>query len=274
MQEPPFETTIGSFGFRDTVGDVARVIRVHFVRPPNDIGRAPIVIAMHGLDRAAKDFRDVMIAGAQRNGQIVLVPEFDPHQFPGIHAYNFGGVRLPPPVSTVLPREQWTFGVIDRLFAFARRALRSDRTDFDLFGNSAGAQFVLRYLALSEAPNVDRVVAANSGIYMLPELGIDYPTGMGGIGLAERDLRRFLTRRLVIALGEHDCDPNAHDLPRGEAADAQGPHRLARGRWYIGHCADLATRLGVTLGWQHEIIPGAGHVSQEVYDRASDILAR
>ena len=195
-------------------------------------------------------------------------------QFPGVYAYNFGGVRRPPPLSTVLPREQWTFGVVDRLFAFARRALRSDRNTFHLFGNSAGAQFVLRYLALNEAPNVDRAVAANSGVYMLPDVGIDYPTGMGGIGLGEGDLRRFLTRRLVITIGENDCDPNAHDLPRGEVAEAQGPHRLARGRWYLRHCTDLAARLGVALGWQHEIVPGAGHVSQEIYDRASDILAR
>src|SRR5882757_1070593 len=82
-----------------------------------------------------------------------------------------------------------------------------------------------------------------------------------------------LTRRLIILIGENDCDPHAHDLPRGEIAKAQGPHRLARGQWYFGHCTDLAARLGVALGWRHEVVPGAGHVSQEIYDRASDILA-
>ena len=274
MQDTPFESTVGSFIFRDVVGDVARAIHVHFVRPSTDLDLAPILIALHGVDRAAARFRDVMIAGAQRNGQVVLVPEFDPHQFPGIDAYNFGGVRLPSPANTVSPREQWTFGVVDRLFAFARLALSSDRNTFSMFGNSAGAQFVLRHLALNEAPNVDRAVAANSGIYLLPDIGIDYPTGMGGIGLDQGDLRRFLTRRLVIMIGENDCDPNAHDLPRGEIAEAQGPRRLARGRWYLRHCADLAASLGVPLGWQLEIVPDAGHVSQEIYDRASDILAR
>jgi hypothetical protein len=108
---------------------------------------------------------------------------------------------------------------------------------------------------------------------MLPDTSIDYPTGMGGIDLDERDLQRFLTRRLIILIGENDCDPHAHDLPRGEIAEAQGPHRLARGQWYLGHCTDLAARLGVALGWRHEVVPGAGHVSQEIYDRASDILA-
>ncbi len=273
MQNIAFDATIGSFDFPDVVGGVSKAIRVHFVRPSNDIRRAPIVIAMHGVDRAAAAFRDVMIPGAQRNGQIVLVPEFDQNQFPGVDAYNFGGVRISAPLRTVLPREQWTFAVLDRLFAFAKAVFHSDRDTFDLFGNSAGAQFVLRYLALCSASHVERVVAANSGLYLLPDLDKDYPTGMGGIGLAEEDLLRFLTRRLVIIIGENDRDPNAHDLPRGEVAEAQGPHRLARGRWYLGHCAALASRFGVTLGWQHEVVPGAGHVSQEIYERALDILA-
>ena len=66
--------------------------------PASGVRDAPIVIAMHGMDRAAAGFRDVMTAQSIRNGQIVLVPEFDAHQFPDFYAYNFGGVRLPPPL--------------------------------------------------------------------------------------------------------------------------------------------------------------------------------
>jgi hypothetical protein len=85
---------------------------------------------------------------------------------------------------------------------------------------------------------------------MLPDMSVDYPTGMGGIDLDERDLRRFLTRRMIILIGENDCDPHAPDLPRGEIGEAQGPHRLARSRWYLGFCTDLAARLGVDLCWR------------------------
>jgi hypothetical protein len=120
---------------------------------------------------------------------------------------------------------------------------------------------------------VERAVAANSGIYMLPHLNLDYPTGMGGIGLGDGDLRRYLARPLTILIGEQDADPNAHDLPRGEIAEAQGPHRLARAQWYMAHCTDLAKKLGTRLGWRYEMVPGAGHVSQSIFDHASDILA-
>lgn len=262
----------GSFVFRDDATPIVREITVHYARANSDVRTTPITFAMHGIDRAAAGFRDVMAACAERNGQLILVPEFDLRQFPDWYDYNLGGVRSPPPENAVQIRELWTFGIIDRLFAYVQRGVASRCAKFNLFGLSAGAQFVLRYLALNEAPLVERVIAANCGVYMLPDLTLDYPAGMGGIGLQESDVRRYLARPLTILIGDRDADPHAHDLPRGEIAESQGPHRLARAQWYMAHCLDLAHALGMVLGWQYETVPGAGHVSRSMYDRASDIL--
>lgn len=263
----------GSFVFSDDATGMRRSLRVFYFRPESSIREARIVIAMHGFDRAAAHCRDRLIGPAERNGFILLAPEFDAQQFPDAHGYNFGGVRLPPS-EIVLPREQWNFGLIDRLFSHVRASIGSVRESFGLFGNSAGAQYVLRYLALTQAPFVDAAVASNSGMYMLPDLRVDYPDGMGGLDLDEGDLRRYLGRRLTILLGEDDTDSADPSLPRTEAAMAQGPHRLARGLWHFEHCGKLAKELGTQLGWKREIIPGAGHDSQQIYDRAAAILAR
>ena len=273
MDENLLRDGLGSFVLSDSAAGAQRAIRVFYAAPRSGLRDAPVVIAMHGLDRAAEAFRDVFAGAAERNGQIVLVPQFDIEQFPDVHAYNYGGVRLASPGSTVLPREQWSFGIIDRMFEHVRNAIGSNRRSFGLFGNSAGSQFVLRYLALTAAPAVDLAVASNSGVYMLPDLDAEYPVGMGGLDLDEGDLRRYLGRRLVILLGDADNDPSDTYLPRNEVAMAQGPHRLARGRWHFEHCAKLAERLGVELRWKLEILPGAGHVSQAIFDRAADILA-
>ena len=178
----------------------------------------------------------------------------------------------PPPSNTVLPREHWNFGIIDRLFAHVRDSIGSNRRSFGLFGNSAGAQYVLRYLALTEAPAVDTAVAANCGVYMLPDLTAEYPIGMGGLDLDDGHLRRYLGRRLVFLLGDGDNDPSAPDLPRTDYAMAQGPHRLARGLWHFQHGTKLADSLGVHSGWRLEIAHGAGHVSQQIFDQGADIL--
>lgn len=260
---------LGSFVF---AAAMRPSIRVFFFCPKSSVRYARIVIAMHGLDRAASDFRDVLVEQAERTGHILLVPEFDAAQFPDVYAYNHGNVRRPPPNDTVFPRDLWNFGIIDRLFEYVRTAVGSDRETFGLFGNSAGAQFVLRYLALNEATAVDAAVAANSGWYMLPDLAVDYPFGMGGLDLDESYLRRYLGRRLIVLLGDADTDSAALDLSRSETAMAQGPHRLARGLWHFEHCRQVADRLGGRFGWELEIVPGAGHVDQQIFDRAASIL--
>ncbi|MFL4974719.1 MAG: alpha/beta hydrolase [Microvirga sp.] len=230
-----------------------------------------MVIAMHGLDRAASDFRDCWIGAADRLGLLVVVPEFDREAFPTIESYNYGNVR--DSNGTVSPRELWSFAIIERLFAFVANKTGSQHRRFNLFGNSAGAQFVLRYLALNQAPAVHAAVAANCGWYMRPDLGLEYPMGMGGLDLDPTCLARYLRRRLIIVLGDADNDALAPDLPRSDAAMAQGPHRLARGLWHFDLCERLAQLLGVDFGWRLEIVPGAGHVDQIIFDTSAALIA-
>jgi len=273
MNQSLLRPGVGFFVFSDRAVPASGSIRVFYACPHSNVRNAPIVIAMHGLDRAAEAFRDALADRASRNGQIVLVPEFGIHQFPDVYAYNFGGVRLPPPSNSVFLRNEWNFGIVDRLFQEVRHAIGSNRTTFRMFGNSAGSQYVLRYLALTEATAVDRVVASNSGVYMLPDLQAEYPVGMGGLDLDESHLRRYFACPLVLLLGDADTDTAAPDLPRNDVAMAQGPHRLARGHWHFEHCTELASRLGVQLGWKLEVVRGASHVSQQIFDRAADILS-
>lgn len=71
-------------------------------------------------------------------------------------------------------------------------------------------------------------MASKCGVYMLPDLGLNYPSGMGGLGLGLADLQRYLTRPLHVLLGGADINSKAVDLPRTEIALAKGPHLLAR----------------------------------------------
>ena len=264
----------GTFVFSDYAAGARQSIRVFYFRPRKPVRDVRFVIAMHGLDRAASDFRDVLINQAEQTGQIVLVPEFDVEAFPDVYAYNYGNVKLALPDEAIVPRNLWNFGIIDRLFRHVRTTIGSDRETFGLFGNSAGSQFVLRYLALTEAAAVDLAVASNCGTYMLPDLSIDYPIGMGGIGLNENYLRRYLRQPLTILLGDADTNSAAFDLPRDETAMAQGPHRLARGLWHFDHCKQVAKKLDAPFRWKLEIAPGAGHVDQKIFDSALNILAK
>ena len=107
---------------------------------------------------------------------------------------------------------------------------------------------------------------------MLPDLSIDYPGGMGGLGLDDSFVRRYLSKNLTILLGDADANPDAPDLPRNEAAQAQGPHRLARGLWHYEYCRKVAQRLGTCFGWRLETVPGAVHVDQAMFEIGAQIL--
>jgi hypothetical protein len=263
----------GSFIFRDLAAGTRGSIRVFYARPKSIGHDTRVVFAMHGFDRAAAEFRDCWLDHAQRLGLLVMVPEFDAEAFPGAYGYNFGNARSPDPHGAMVPRSLWNFGILDRVFEQARVSLGLRQKTFGFFGNSAGGQYVLRYLALTEGSSVDVAISSNCGIYMLPELTADYPIGMGGLDLDESFLRRYLARQVIILLSEADTDSEAPDLPRGEAALAQGPHRLARGLWHFDRCRAVAARLGVDFGWRLERLPDAHHVDPRIFDRAAEIVA-
>jgi poly(3-hydroxybutyrate) depolymerase len=263
----------GSFQFSDDAAGARRSLGVFSFQPHEVTPDTPIVIGLHGLDRKAAEFRDALAVPAAKHGLVILVPEFDAEAFPDFHAYNYGNVRPGGVDERVLPRELWSFGIVERLFAHVRGRLGLVRTQFGLYGNSAGSQFVLRHLALGAESAVGHAIASNSGIYMLPDLETPYPTGMGGLGLDDAALKSFFRRRLTILIGENDRDPTAFDLPRDGAALAQGPHRLARGLWFFDHCENLARKLGCRFAWNLEIVPGAGHIDTRLFERAIGLLA-
>ncbi len=256
----------GSFRFSDDAG-TGHTISVHYHTPRLRNAAARLVFAMHGLDRAAEEFRDDLVVHAEAMGRTVIVPAFDAVQFPGVYSYNYGGACASPPDGAMLPRQRWTFGIFDRLVQRVIQDVRPDKKAFDLFGNSAGAQFVLRYLALMDADFVGSAVAANSGWYMLPDITRGYPVGMGGLDLDGRHVRRYFGRCVRVVLGGGDTDCAAHDLPRQAEAMAQGPHRLARGQWYFRHCAQSARDLHVDFGWRLMVVPGAGHRDREIFQQ-------
>ena len=258
----------GSFEFKDMAAGDRGCINIFYHVPERVDPNSHLMIAMHGLDRAASDFRDVFVETSERVGRIIIVPEFDRDSFPDVYAYNYGNVVSASPEHRLNDKMSWSFGVIDRLFGALLRMKMSPSARFDLFGNSAGSQFVLRYVALNQAPFLRMAISSNSGLYMLPDLSLSYPHGMGGVGLTESDLRRYLSRPLHILLGDADIDATAADLPRNPEAVAQGPNRLARGLWHYKHCKSLARTLGIDLGWTVEIVPKAGHISQDIFDRA------
>lgn len=277
QENSTIEPGSGRFLFRDTADATGKSLTVWYRCPPGAGPDTPIVFALHGFDRAGEYFRDCWAAHADREGFLVVVPEFDNGSFPGGGAYNYGNVIADKidngEEGGVNPRALWSYPVLDRVFETVRDRCGSNRDRFSLFGHSAGGQFAHRYLALTGAPSVDIAVPTNCGWYMAPDAAMPFPAGVGGLEIENETLIRYFERPVVLLLGDADTDENDSGLSRAPEAMAQGPHRFARGQHYFALCRDKAAALGAAFNWRLEIAPGVGHDDAQVAAPAARIIA-
>jgi poly(3-hydroxybutyrate) depolymerase len=252
------------------VGATPEPIRVHAHRPARWQAGDAVAVVMHGTNRDADRYLRNWVEPAEDAGVLVLVPEFTQAKFPRRSFYNFGNVV--DEEMRLRPREQWSFRVVDDAFAAARTAFGAQRERFALYGHSAGAQFVHRYLLMAEASRAELIVSANAGSYTLPTRKENFPWGLANAAVTADDLKRAFARPVVLLLGENDSDPMHPNLPSDPEARAQGPHRLARGRNFHATAQAVATELGVPLRWRVQVVPGVGHSDRGMAPVAMELM--
>lgn len=245
----------GSFAVTMKVVDRDREIRVWYHRPADLRADAAIVFVMHGTGRTAQNYRKYWIPIAEERRFVLLVPEFSRAQFP--NDYNLE--RLSRPDGTPVPAEQWPYAAIEKIFDAVRRDSGFTASSYDIYGHSAGAQFVHRLAFLVPGARYRVAVVANAGWYTMPDFGSAFPYGLGGAPVTAESLARVLGRRIVVLLGDRDVDPHHPDLRRTPEANLQGEHRYARGQAFFARAKRAAEELAVPFAWELHTAPGVAH---------------
>jgi poly(3-hydroxybutyrate) depolymerase len=256
-----------SFEFVDAKGRADRPVRVFTYRPAQCDAKCPLQFVMHGKGRTAQNYRRYWKGAADRHGFIVVAPEFSTRQWPGDEAYNLGDVAAQP------DREKWSYSLIEHLFD----EIRDGREDYRIFGHSAGAQFVHRFVFLLPGNRAAAAVAANAGRYAMPEWRKDkaafpWPDSLAGSPAGEQELRQALARKVYVMVGEKDVDPNHRDLDRSAGPMAQGANRVERGRSFFKASGDAAQELGVKFAWELAIVPGSAHSGSKMSLAAAELV--
>jgi poly(3-hydroxybutyrate) depolymerase len=251
--------------FEEPSGASPGPMNVFLHRPAGWRPGGPVAVVMHGMGRNADGYRDAWVAASEAHGFLVICPEFSNAKFPGVEFYNYGNARA--------PEAAWTFFALDRAVAAALASVGAPETPFALYGHSAGAQFVHRYLLLTGAPRARRIVIANAGWYSWPDFSIAFPHGLGQSSATEAGLRAALGRPVTILLGEADNDPTHFQLRRDAATDVQGLHRFERGQNFFAAARAAAEALGVPFGWSLATVPGVAHSNSGMAAAAAAILA-
>lgn len=241
------------------------------------------VVVVHGTNRNASDYFDYADA-AIGDGVLVVAPRFETaDESPSStdlywtnSAWKEGGQS-----TGSRPWSISSFEVADELI----RSLRQTFPNLDavvVAGHSGGGQFVQRYAATSTDSRV-RFVVANPSSYLF--MSRERPESVSGCswfneyryGLDDLDdvpyvdaigasaLRsRYGAARVTYLLGADDTNPDDADLDKTCGAEAQGPHRRARGENFVDTLDDV---YGSGIYSRHAlyIVSGVGHSAREMF---------
>src|SRR5690349_13260106 len=98
-----------------------RPLQLHVARPRNYHTGTPVLFVHHGVRRNGKDYRDYWLDLVDGAAVLAISIEFPEASFPEHLWYHFG--NLYDKDGAPNPREEWTFGIDERLFD----ALRTQR---------------------------------------------------------------------------------------------------------------------------------------------------
>ncbi|UPY39020.1 alpha/beta hydrolase [Sediminicoccus sp. KRV36] len=256
----------GRISFEEPSGAAPGPMDVYLHRPAAWRPGGPVVVVMHGMGRNADGYRDAWLPHAEAHGFLLVCPEYSDAKFPGVRLYNYGNAQA--------EEAAWTFFALDRAVDAALAAVGAPPAPFALYGHSAGAQFVHRYLLLTGAPRARRIIIANSGWYSWPRFDVNFPHGLAQCAATEAGLRAALGRPVTILLGDQDNDPMHHQLRRDAATDVQGLNRFERGRNFHAAALAAAAGYGIPCGWDLGIVPGVAHSNAGMAQAAAAILAQ
>lgn len=243
----------------------------YYIPTRGDIALMPVLFAMHGTKRHGNDARDAWRELAERYGFIVLSPEYSKKLF-STNEYNYGNVSKSTTEFTPQPHALWTYNTIETIFDFFRDATGNLSDKYDIWGHSAGGQFVQRFLLCMPEARVNRAVAANAGTWtFLATDGVrdrdgkvyGWPFSIKETPFAEKEnLKKFFARNFFVNIGTADINTTTSDFPNYPAAMAQGATRYARGENFYKNALEEAKMLKCRINWQKSEVRECGHSSK------------
>lgn len=248
-----------------------RPILLHSACPYRYGAGTPLLFVHHGVRRNGRDYRDYWARFVDHADILVIAIEFPEAVFPNYLCYHFGNMHAPD--GTPNSREQWTYGVVPRLFGLLRAQDITRRRRYGLFGHSAGGQFVHRMLSFGFRDHVAVAVSANAGTYAMPDLATPWPFGLGETDVDDGSLRAWLGFPLTVMAGTADIKTSGRFFPKGERSMRQGAHRYERAHNYVRAGQAAAQRLQTTCAWALIDVPSVGHDGAAMSAAAAPVVA-
>ena len=258
-----FENMIGVIEYTNYEPLSNKPFNIHYYIPSTiNQTTAPILFIFPGTDRNADDYLETWITLADQKGVMVFAFEFSVNYYPMSTNYQTGFIL--DENGNLNNEDVWTFSVIEPVFDFIKTNLVNNTNSYNMFGHSAGGQFVHRFVQFKPNSRLNYAVSANAGWYTVPDTSVDFPYGLKNTGISNEDLQNSYLKNLEIHLGQNDNDPNDPALRKTPEANLQGSHRLSRGRYFVNQSDSISQSLNFPSSWVKKELENVGHEQQKM----------
>jgi hypothetical protein len=239
---------------------------------PGIIPTTPVVFVMHGAERNGQEYRNSWVEYAQKGRFLLLVPEFSKEIYPDSEQYNLGNMFSES--GAQIDRSEWTFTTIEKIFDQVKTVNQLEAKNYSIYGHSAGAQFVHRFVLFNPEARIKVAIAANAGWYTMPYFNVEYPYGLANSGSNPSLLIKAFSKKLVVLLGSEDTNPNHKYLSKTPGAMAQGSNRFERGEKFFRIAKTAAATGQMPFNWKLKKVWGVGHSNSKMAREAALLLGQ
>ena len=247
-------------------------VKVFYSAPPRITEKSKVLIVMAGRQRNADEYLESWVDWGQKNDYFVISPLFDNKNWVEPLGYNFGNIASGKEKdNTPNPKSKWSFTAIEGIFDQAKKDFNLKAEKYDLFGHSAGGQFVHRFMLFMPESRVRVAIAANPGFYTLPDLNEEFPYGLrkSPYPLTQQDLLKWTKRKVILMRGTADVE-RTENLRQTPEADAQGRNRFQRALYMFNKIKSLNPE----TPWQLIEVPNVAHDQKGMAPTAQQFLEK
>jgi pimeloyl-ACP methyl ester carboxylesterase len=243
-------------------------LRGYFYWPTRATRNAPLLVAVHGISRNAREQARLLTGCAERYGVVLYAPVFGVDFFPDFQRLGRRGLR---------PDQ-----ALHRLLDDFGRLTGLSTSRFFLYGFSGGGQFGHRY-AMAYPQRVAGLVVTAPGWYTWPDETRAYPIGMGHCDRLpdlQFDLGAFLRIPVTVMVGAADTERDPALRQSAGVDRRQGRNRFERGRRWVRRLRQEAEKRGLPPRARFHVLERSAHdfvecirldqMDQQIFQRLFD----
>lgn len=230
-------------------------IKVWTYKPERWNDKDKILFVMHGGGRNAHDYLNAWVKLADENNLLIVAPEFE-NKYSKYTTNDYQEGNLFTFFGTKNSKSEWAYTVVENIFDHIKSVNKITNEQYDIFGHSAGGQFVHRMVMFMPESRIRTAISANSGFFSFPNEKHEFPYGIKDTGI---DLQKVYKKRLVVLMGELDNDPSLGTFRTTDLAMEQGANRLERGTSFFNANRKLMNENNWTFNWEVDTIKNVGH---------------